>query len=324
MANTNGFDPVAFSIDGGRHRAELLRVLPYAYAGGVEGRVSGTDCKVHQLTTPAGQVAIDAGAAIVRNRSANAINQSYVASARSQSVLDVAPTGAAARSDLLVIRVKDPQYSPWSLPNGADAATYQYVEPFIIQNVAATTKTAKELNLGYSAVELARIDIPANTTNILDSMIKPLGQVARAQRESDVFTLNNSATYTLNTAGLIDWPLDLKKNVDIPLWATHCVVSAFITQVDPIWSTVAPVASNGWLTIALGTLQALGTVWEVRSATEPTMTIGIADTLVIPASMRGTTQTMKTRGNRNTGNAALRFNAGSAGIVNYTFQERVV
>lgn len=187
MANSYGFDPVAWSIDGGRHRGELLRVLAYAATAGSEGIVSPADCKVHQLGVPGSQVAMDAGALLIRNRSANVRNQTYVANGRVETRLDVTPTPAgAARSDAVMVRIEDPQYAGFEKPAAGQEADWQYVKPFILENVGSGITNATQLNLGYPAVMLARLDLPANTSVVTNSMIKDMRKIAQPRRERRV------------------------------------------------------------------------------------------------------------------------------------------
>lgn len=218
MANVNGFDPAAYSIDGARHRGELLRVAEYAATSGNEGIVEGVDCKVTQLSTPGGGVSISAGAVVVRNRSASVRNQTYVANGRVESRLDVTATGGSARSDLIVIRVKDPQYTPWTTLSGPDT---QYVEPFVIQNVGTTITTAAQLNLGYSAVALARIDVPANTTVITTAMIKDLRKLARPRRERHVMVQYPGIADETGVTGVREQLSNLNNPIFCPEWATE-------------------------------------------------------------------------------------------------------
>ena len=223
MANTYGFDPVAWSIDGGKHRGELLRVLAYAATAGAEGIVQTTDCKVHQLATPGPQIEIDAGALLIRNRSANVRNQTYVANGRTPTRLDVRQTGGSMRRDLVVVRIKDPQYNAsWAPPVG-EAADWQYVDPFIIEGVGADVTSAAQLNLGYPAVALARLDIPAGTTVITNAMIKDLRQVAQPRRQRFVTSwrpaeYRRSDTLPIGVMGL--FPL-MEIPVNCPEWASQ-------------------------------------------------------------------------------------------------------
>lgn len=221
MATVYGFDPVAWSIDGGRHRGELLRVLAYASTGGSEGVVSPGDCRVHQLTTPGTQVAIDAGAILIRNRSANARNQTYVANGRSESRLDVPASGGTTRRHLVIVRVEDPQYSPWPTPSSAAAPDYQYVKPFLITDVPAGTTSALSLNLGYSAYALARIDVPAGVSTISDTHITNLRELANPRSHRAMFSNNvGAAASTLSSTSFIRWP-NIEFRPFVPSWATH-------------------------------------------------------------------------------------------------------
>jgi len=225
MANSYGFDPVAWSIDGGKHRGELLRVLAYAATGGAEGIVSPPDCKVHQLAVPGNQIAMDAGALLIRNRNANVRNQTYAANGRVETRLDVTPTPAgAARSDGVLVRIEDPQYAGFPKPTAGSEADWQYVKPFILQNIGAGITTAAQLNLGYPAVLLARLDIPANTSVITNSMIKDLRQLARPRRQRFVTSwrpgdgIYQRLDTTSPSLGLFP---SMQQLVPCPEWATQ-------------------------------------------------------------------------------------------------------
>ncbi len=221
MANSIGFDPVAWSVDGGRHNGELYRVLAYAATAGAEGIVSAPDCKVHQLTTPGGQVAVDAGALLVRNRSANVRNQTYAVNGRTETRLDIRPTGSAPRSDLIIVRIKDPQYAPWSAVPAGEAPTFQYVEPFVIEGVSANTANFWSLNLGYSGYALARVDIPANTTVITNAMVKDLRYLAQPRRQREVRIWSPGAREELRQAGARTLFPSMRQLVPCPEWATE-------------------------------------------------------------------------------------------------------
>jgi hypothetical protein len=299
MANINGFDPAAYSIDGARHRGELLRVSQYASTSGAEGIVEAVDCKVTQLATPGAGVAIGAGAVLVRNRSGSVRNQTYAANGRVESRLDIAPTGASPRSDLIVVRIKDPQYSPWGGLSGADT---QYVEPFVIQNVPNTTYLATQLNLGYSAVALARVDIPANTSVITTAMIKDVRSVAIPLRQRHVLVVYPGATTdSPGVAGALAQFTNLNNPIFCPPWATELKLIVTIAQAAYITGpfTGALRAEYGY-TINSSTFLATeesgvdsvntsGTAYPYRS------TIVVAGELKIPANYRGLTHNIRLR-----------------------------
>lgn len=224
MANSYGFDPVAWSVDGGKHRGELLRVLAFAATAGSEGIVTTTDCKVHQLATPGPQIEIDAGALLIRNRSANVRNQTYIANGRTPTQLDVTQTGGSARQDLVVVRIEDPQYgSGFPKPPVGQEADWQYVKPFIIQGVPAGTTSAAALNLGYPAVALARLEIPAGTSVITNAMVRDLRQVAQPRRQRFVksWRMPDGQAAKLDAAGpMILFP-QMQLPVFCPEWASQ-------------------------------------------------------------------------------------------------------
>lgn len=228
MTTVNNFTSTAWSIDGARHPGELLRAFAYAATAGREGVVISSDCKVTQLSTAGPQVGISPGAIAMRNRSAGAVNQSYVLFNRLNSFVDVAPTGGSPRSDLVITRPKDPQYSPWqSVVGQANPDTFQYVEPIVIQNVPATTTSAAQLNLGYSAYALARIDIPAGTTNITQTMIKDLRtliQPAHDPKEARTVRVWQPPATILTIPGsreIRDWFPKTNESIFCPPWATR-------------------------------------------------------------------------------------------------------
>lgn len=224
MANSYGFDPVAWSIDGGKHRGELLRVLAFAATAGAEGIVTTTDCKVHQLATPGPQVEIDAGALLIRNRSANVRNQTYIANGRTPTRLDVTQTGGSSRQDLVIVRIEDPQYgSGFTKPPVGQEADWQYVKPFIIQGVPAGTTSAAALNLGYPAVALARLEIPAGTSVITNAMVKDLRQVAQPRRQRFVksWRMPDGTAAKLDAAGPMTLFPSMQLPVYCPEWASQ-------------------------------------------------------------------------------------------------------
>lgn len=317
MADTIGFDPVAWSVDGGRHNGELYRVLAYAATSGAEGIVSPGDCRVRQLTTPGGQVAVDAGALLVRNRSANVRNQTYAANGRAETRLDIRPTGAAPRSDLIIVRIEDPQYSPWSAVPPEQAPTFQYVRPFVLEGVSASTVNFWSLNLGYSAYALARVDIPANTTVITNAMIKDLRQVAIPRRHREVRVWSPPvATLRLDPAdaglGYKHFPV-LNQLVACPEWATEMKIIVMVGNLLQRGDFTGGMrAEYGWnlpgnpfLATQVAGLHHIG---PDSADDQDRDTILIADTLAIPADYRGKEHYVRTRSYYNnsapkTGNA---------------------
>jgi hypothetical protein len=291
MANLNSFDPAAVSVDGARHRGELWRNLAYAATNGAEGVVGVGDCKPRQLATAGPQVRLDAGAVVFLNRSANAGSQAYIANNRSETRLDVAPTGASPRSDAIVVRVKDPQYSPWPTPGSP--ADYQYVEPVIIQGVPATTTHFSQLNLGYSGYMFGRIDLPANTTNITTAMIVGTRRVANQRREPwfGRFEYTSGTPENSITSGT-SWnkfPVGIPTaQIAVPDFATKMVVRADITGL----AIVTGAYRGNWrfhLTDNTDWVDTQLTYANEQVAASQRLSFHISDMVEIPAGHRGKT-----------------------------------
>lgn len=310
MANIIGFDPVALAIDGGELDASLLRKLAYAATQGAEGIVTPLDCKVHQLSSAAGQVNIDTGVISILNRSTGGALETYLATASQQSTMDIDPTSGAARSDLVIVRLEDPEFTPWPPVDPGVAPTYQYTKPYIIKNVPNSTKTAAELNLGYSAYALARIDIPAGTTNITDGMIKDLRKMARPRSELLHFTaipveaVGAAGTEKLDNGDLAFtvFPSVASRNVDIPSWATEVTIEVLLGGVrvntNGTWGFLrARIGSSG---SAFKTqTQETGYDVNVPAANNyDRLTLLVADTKPIASQIRGTSQPFAIEGKK--------------------------
>ncbi|MFJ2518647.1 hypothetical protein ACIOWF_06715 [Cellulosimicrobium cellulans] len=312
------WDSTPWFVGGGaQHSPEVARLLAYAASGGAEGVVEPGDLKVSPLAVPGAGVRVLPGGVLLRNTYPGGSLQSYVGRLPVQDTPAITATGSSGgRSDLVVARVLDPQYEGGA---PSDPTDFEYMRTAVVQGVPAGTRDVAGLALGYPAVPLARIDLPASTGTVTAGMITDLRKVARPRSQRVVRALNNADVHTLTAAALVQWPIGAAWQIDVPAWATHAVISAFATQVDPIWSSTA---TNGWLTVRLGSVQADGTVWEVRSAQDVTMTVGVGDEVEIPAGVRGTTVQAATWANRNSGNGSLRWNAGSSLILDVEFQER--
>jgi hypothetical protein len=175
-----GWLTVPWAVTGGATiPVEAARAELYAAVGGREGIAVRGDCNVRETTVPDTNIRMTAGTVIITNRSLGGQGQSYAAvSPTGQQDIPVTATGGAGgRSDLVVARIRDPQYPPWDPP--ADPNDYEYVQAFIIEDVPSDTTTFAELGLDYSAVELARIDIPPSTATITNAMIHDLRKIAQ-------------------------------------------------------------------------------------------------------------------------------------------------
>ena len=239
------------------------------------------------------QVRVLPGAALVRNRYAGGSLQTYAVLEQIQQSLPVVATGSAGgRSDLVIVRVTDPEFG-----SGDAGSSFE-----IVQGVPGTAGAEYATTLGYPAVALARIDLPASTATITDDMITDLRKVAIPRRETVQFMYDapDDRRFRTGTTEYDGWPLQgsdslgLWDTVEIPEWATYyqCVVT--YTGVKSAGDTYG----NVRLQVGSGTtLQIVGAFNTTnQSSSEVISSIQAANKGTVPASMRGTTQEMRLQG----------------------------
>lgn len=310
------FDPTPWFIGGGAHHSpDVARLLAYAATGGKEGVVGPGDLKVNASSSTS--VTVDAGACVILNRSAGAQQQSYVGRATSTTGVPVTATGAGGRSDLVVVRVEDPQYSPWPTPN--DPVATQYIRPFVVQGVPAGTTSAADLNLGYSAIALARLDIPANTTAITSAMVTDLRRLASPRSQREVLAGSPAAAnVTLTSSTFVTFP-DYRPQVVVPPWATHAIVLVHVTSIGRVSGD-----TTGALHVQLGPQVGADVPFNQEgTAGDERITLMLASELDVRA-MQGRLQTLVVSGRRATGPGMLKTLTGTRVVYDVQFVERVL
>jgi len=307
-------DGVPWAIGGGSAMpAEILRLVSWAALGGQEGVFSSSGLRVQALETPGTAIRAMPGACSVGNRALNASEELYIGRLFSQDVVEINPTGAGAgRSDLVVIQVENPYISgePWQIPE--DPANGPYIFTRVIQNVAATVKAVKDLNLGISAITLCRIDIPQSTGTIIPAYIKDLRTVVNPMTgavqppidgggdgdDGDPVVVcpggpgdddgdDDDDPLTSTQTSYLNWPFTAAVDIPIPTWANYA--DATITVISALVQTPSIGGLFGFLRLVLG-----GIFQEEQSFacnTDGRQDIVWAKTNIpIPAAMRGTTQ----------------------------------
>lgn len=165
-------DTVPWMVAGGAvHSAEVGRTLAYVASNGQSGVTQTNDFLVRALSTPGTSVRVAPGSAALVNTYAGQTGQSYIARNTSDENVGITQTGPQARSDMLVLRIDDPQYGGTSPEVSVEEGPY--VRLSIIPNVGPIA-VAIPSGTPYPAIPLARIDIPANTGTITQAMIKDL------------------------------------------------------------------------------------------------------------------------------------------------------
>lgn len=279
--------------DGATHPAEEFRMMVRDLARGSQGITEGDDLKVTQLGTPGAGVQVADGSGTIRGQ-ANTWQGSYTAYNVGSDTVDIAATGASPRYDMLVLRVLDPEYE-----GSLNPATDQVVFFDVVSNVASTATAPPA---GMTAIPLARIAIPASTATITNAMITDLRGIANPRKDRELLTWSPSGsasqsgtTYNGGYPGGPVW------SIAVPTWATKARISL---RISGLWLST----SGGFASVSgkLGTSAPLQTVTLDDNGTSGAHRImfEVADTVAIPATYRGTTQSMSLTLQLRTGNTA--------------------
>lgn len=271
--------------NGATHSAQQFRMLIRDLSNGAEGITQGTDLKVSQLGTPGASVQVGDGSGVVRGRS-NTFQGSYSVCNIGSTTVSIAATGGSPRSDMLIVRVEDPQYEG-TLNPATDAIAYFQV----ISNVSSSATTIPD---GRTGIPLARIDIPASTSTITTAMIKDIRTIANPRRDRQMFIhspasmsteiTGSSGTYTF-------FSTEPGWNIAVPSWASKARI-----RIDGVGLRLSTANFNGAMRAIFGSsslvVQAV-VIDDNGGATVRRVNAHCADTLTLPDSYRGTTQLLR-------------------------------
>ena len=303
--------PRPILTDGATHSAQQFRMLVRDLARGAEGITQGTDLKVTQLGTPGTSVQVSDGSGVVRGR-VNTFQGTYSVCNIGATNVAIAATGGSPRSDMVILRVEDPEYEGVINPASGEVAYFD-----VISNVSSSATTIPD---GRTGIPLARIDIPASTSTITNAYIKDIRTIANPRRERRVWTqavtttsteLGASTTYAyFSTAA--GW------NIPIPTWASTATIivtgSSLKLNANPFYGGFRA-AFGASLTVQNVTIDDQG------SGTRRTQTVA-ADTLTIPDAYRGTTQLLRAQAAAYSGNTGrISVDASSTLIADVEFTE---
>jgi hypothetical protein len=297
--------PVPILTNGATHSAQQFRMMVRDLVSGAEGITQGTDLKVAQLATPGTSVQVGDGSGVVRGR-VSAFQGTYSVCNIGAATVPIAATGGTARSDMVVLRVEDPEYEG-TLNPVVDQINYFQV----ISNVSSSATAIPD---GRTGIPLARIDIPASTSTITNAMIKDIRQVAAPRRESRLWTQSPTALSTeiTGSAGAFSYFTTAAGwTIAVPSWASTVRVTITTSQLR--YST-APY--YGGLRATFG---ASLTVQPVNLDDNQTGirrgTVAAGDTLTIPDTYRGTSQLLRLQAAGYSGNTGKVGVDGSTTII---------
>jgi hypothetical protein len=304
----------------------VLRLLAYQAFNGNEGILGPDDLKVTAQDVPTSSVKVAVGACAIRIKNAALTYQAYAGRMPTiDTPINIAATGGSVRSDMIIARVEDPNNAGegWAVPG--DRTVGPYIFTRVISGVPGTAKTLADAGIPtHNAIPLARIDIPVSTSTITNAMIVDLRKIANPRRERRVFTVNPGGTVNLTSASFVDFYGSW--TVDVPAWATSAIMLASLGGVRcDRFDGSTNGSANGQLRLLLGaSLASQGVGYNVDvppSFTSWRGMLGVGDTVAVGSSLRGTNQTVKIQGKKDSGNKNIYADTSSFASVDLEFIE---
>jgi hypothetical protein len=306
--------PRPILTNGATHSAQQFRMLVRDLANGAEGITQGDDLKVTQRATPGAGVLVGDGSGVVKGR-ANTFQGSYSACNIGSVDVPIVATGSGSgRSDMVILRIEDPEYEG-SLNPATDQVAY-------FQIISGVSSSATAIPDGRTGIPLARIDIPASTSTITNAMIVDLRKCANPRRSRTLVTqspasistgIGSSTSYSyFSTAA--GW------NIAIPDWATKAIVKI---DVSPLRYDLGNF--YGQISATFGaSLNVQPTTLDDNQGTGARRIPAImADTLTLPSAYRNTTQLLRVRAAGLTAGQAARIyvDSGTTLVADIQFEE---
>lgn len=276
------------AVTDGEHTSQMFRMMIRDLARGNQGITEGGHLKVSALATPGAGVQIADGSGVIKGV-ASAVQGHYSAYNIGSDTVAIGAAGGTPRSDMLILRVQDPFYEGSRDPS--DCVFFD-----VVTNVSSSATTVPS---GYSAIPLARIDIPASTATITNAMIKDLRKVANPRRDRILYPYY-AADPLVEISGTSEtWkthPNLTMANIAIPTWAATAKIVFTV-------SGVRLADGNVWgnFRFMLGTVEAAQYVGidDNQGSAARRGTVQMVETIDLTttdgAAMRGTTQTFKSR-----------------------------
>lgn len=297
-------------VHGADHPARATRLLIRDLARGGQGITEAADLKVTPLQRPACGVRVADGSAVIHG--ARPWQGSYGQSNIGDALVDIAPTGPFARTDLLVLRIEDPQYEGDRDPAGGDVGYFH-----VVQGIDAAATSVPE---GMTAIPLARITLPRDTGTITADMITDLRQLANPRHRHDVFTAHPATTQQLpgERGTWRTWPSEAAWDVNIPAWATQATIALTLSGLRIEGGTVL-----AELRTQLGGAAGKATVVDDNQSGIHRVPATLAHAYPLTTSLRGTVQRLAVQTNQNAkyGKGDLYVAEGTAIVATVDFTE---
>ncbi|MEH0650477.1 hypothetical protein QA995_13830 [Streptomyces scabiei] len=273
-------------VRGADHSARAMRLMIRDLARGRQGVAESEDLKVRPLETPGPGVRVGDGSALIHG--ARPWQGAYTQSNIGDTVVDVPPTGPVARTDLLVLRIEDPEFEGDRDPRRQNIGYFH-----LIQGIGSQDTTAlREMTV----IPLARITIPRNTGTITAEMITDLRRLANPRTERTLRTVHPEHTEKVpgKHGHWAAWPKEAAWDLDVPAWATTATI---VVSLSGLRAEAGSVYAE--LRTRLGERAAKPTVVDDDGTTTRRSSVTLADTLAVPPAYRGTRQHLAVEINQN-------------------------
>lgn len=225
---------VPIATEDGTHNTGIFRANLFALTNGQEGLSGPTDGRVSALDVPDSYIRVSSANYTIVNRESGYQKEMYAGRLREEDRVPVAPTtSAGGRTDLVVFRVENPAIGAWTPLPADQKPNGPYVWTRVIPNVPAGTTSVRDLPGNYSAITLARLDIPPSTSTITNAMITDLRGTAEKPVPApgefyDIINYTSESTLSPPPGGSgtrfsnwMPWPAGASWTVPVPLWATE-------------------------------------------------------------------------------------------------------
>lgn len=315
-------DPTAYFVGGGaEHSPEIVRAAFYDSTGGSEGVAGALDLKVLATSPASAGVSVLPGGGIMVNRYPGGANQSYKGRNASSTFVPITATGSAGtRSDLVIMRVLDPQYEGQP---PADPLTFDYTRLTVIEGVPQSTVSVLDLNLPYPAIELARVDMPVSTAAVAAGYVTDLRKIAQPKVQTDSSLLFPSNDKIMSKTGYDSWPFSgTMTNILVPYWANQLEIVAHVSGAE-ITGTAGAKQVGG---IRTGFDVGAGGIANYSQngiivGTPGRQSVSIIGKHAIPTSRRGRLVTLTLQGYQTSGTGGIQADYQTSIAVDYRFKE---
>ncbi|MFJ5307484.1 hypothetical protein [Streptomyces sp. NPDC088350] len=273
-------------VRGADHSARAMRLMIRDLARGRQGIAESEDLKVRPLPTPGPGVRVGDGSALVHG--ARPWQGAYTQSNIGDAEVGISPTGPVARTDLIVLRIEDPEWEGERDPRTQEIGYFHVVE--------AVTGEASAVPDGMTGIALARVTLPRNTGAITADMITDLRQIANPRTERLLRVVHPTTTDKVpgKHGQWAAWPKEAAWDLDIPTWATRATI---VVTLSGLRSEAGPVYAE--LRTRLGERAAKATVVDDDGTTTRRSSVTLADDVAVPPAYRGSRQHLAVEINQN-------------------------